>query len=448
MFVLSHKRIALFIVGLFCLMMGCGVLVFPFVRGACLFLGFDHPKEYLVLLQNNTELRASGGFMGSYARVQFARGQMHVLKIEDIYVPDGALQGHVDPPVPIQQAFGQGWFRLRDSNWDVDFPSAATTIQWFFEHGGEPKADGLIAINLTLVRELLRATGPLTLPLESTPITSDTVYARTQAAAELGFFPGSTQKRDFLSALGREVLRSWPSVPPLRKLQFVVHVFTLVRERQIFVAFANPHVVHVASALHATGALPILSSAEDFFSVSESNLGSNKANCCVKRDIDMTITTKDHQLQHVVRITFTNDNPATLKNPPVSWGGAYLMYLRVLLPRDAVLRDVKVGDLPRQMQSSDLVLLLPEQAFMAPEAARADLVTVQAYDKQGLQSVGFWVLVDAKKTQDVVLRYALPLHGQQVLRVQKQGGIDALPITIHARQTKQMDVRGEVIFPL
>ena len=35
------------------------------------------------------------------------------VEIKDIYVPDGQLVGHVDPPLPIQQAFGQGWWKLR-----------------------------------------------------------------------------------------------------------------------------------------------------------------------------------------------------------------------------------------------------------------------------------------------------------------------------------------------
>ncbi|MDP1743836.1 MAG: DUF4012 domain-containing protein, partial [Candidatus Amesbacteria bacterium] len=45
-------------------------------------------KDYVVLLQNNTELRATGGFMGSYARLRFRNGTLQSTKFEDIYEPD------------------------------------------------------------------------------------------------------------------------------------------------------------------------------------------------------------------------------------------------------------------------------------------------------------------------------------------------------------------------
>ena len=63
--------------------------------------------------------------MGSYAVVRSQESGVRSVEIKDIYVPDGQLVGHVDPPLPIQQAFGQGWWKLRDSNWDTDFTAAA-----------------------------------------------------------------------------------------------------------------------------------------------------------------------------------------------------------------------------------------------------------------------------------------------------------------------------------
>jgi hypothetical protein len=76
-------------------------------------------KNYLVLLQNDTELRPSGGFLGSYAKVELASTGIKNISVQDIYVPDGQLLGHVDPPLPIQQAFGkilQGLLSIRMRN--------------------------------------------------------------------------------------------------------------------------------------------------------------------------------------------------------------------------------------------------------------------------------------------------------------------------------------------
>ena len=99
----------------------------------------------------NKLLRATGGFPGSYARVTFENGALKSMSVEDLYQPDGQLLGHVEPPYPIQEAFLQGWFKLRDANWDPDYASAAATMDWFFEKGGETKVDGIVAVNLGLL---------------------------------------------------------------------------------------------------------------------------------------------------------------------------------------------------------------------------------------------------------------------------------------------------------
>ena len=111
-------------------------------------------KDYVVLLQNNTELRATGGFMGSYARLRFRNGTLQNTKFEDIYEPDGQLYGYVKPPAPLDLAFDHGSWKLRDSNWDPDFRVSAPQIAWFFGQGGEV-VDGLVALNLTTVLKVL-----------------------------------------------------------------------------------------------------------------------------------------------------------------------------------------------------------------------------------------------------------------------------------------------------
>ena len=156
-------------------------------------------KEYLVLLQNNMELRPTGGFLGSYARVSFTDGYLETIKVEDIYVPDGQLPGYVEPPAPIKQYLNSNGWLLRDSNWDPDFSQAAPIIEWFFEQGKEPEAEGVVAVNLFVAQDLMRAVGPVYLADYQETVTAENLFAKTQAHSEVGFFPGSTQKRDWLS---------------------------------------------------------------------------------------------------------------------------------------------------------------------------------------------------------------------------------------------------------
>ena len=118
-------------------------------------------KTYFLILQNNMELRPSGGFMGSYAKITFENGVLKKFQVKDIYEPDGQLEGHVEPPIPLQQASKTGDWRLRNANWEIDFQEAARDIKWFFEKGKEEDVQGIIAINLGLIIEILKVTGPI-----------------------------------------------------------------------------------------------------------------------------------------------------------------------------------------------------------------------------------------------------------------------------------------------
>ena len=62
------------------------------------FLGLDGKKrEYMVLFQNENELRASGGFIGSYGILSVEDGKWRGLEVNDVYQADGQLKGHVEP---------------------------------------------------------------------------------------------------------------------------------------------------------------------------------------------------------------------------------------------------------------------------------------------------------------------------------------------------------------
>src|SRR3990167_4553646 len=79
---------------------------------------FSGEKRYLILLQNQMELRPTGGFLGSYAVAKIKNGKLVDVSVQDIYEPDGRVTEHIEPPEPIQEAFQLGTLRLRDANWD------------------------------------------------------------------------------------------------------------------------------------------------------------------------------------------------------------------------------------------------------------------------------------------------------------------------------------------
>src|SRR4030042_5849513 len=108
-------------------------VLFIFVLAAIFLVWkFNQPRTFLILLQNNQELRPTGGFMGSYAILKTQDFKLKDLKVEDIYETDGKVSAHINPPAPIQEAFHLGTWRLRDANWDPNFKSTAETLDWIF----------------------------------------------------------------------------------------------------------------------------------------------------------------------------------------------------------------------------------------------------------------------------------------------------------------------------
>jgi len=125
-------------------------------------LGDKVPHRYLVLLQNSNELRATGGFIGSYLLVDMNDGKIAKMEAHDVYESDGQLMELVPAPPGIDQVAKRLY--MRDANYSPDFPTSAQKIMWFLEHSRGPSVDTVVAIDQTVVESLLGLTGPVDLP--------------------------------------------------------------------------------------------------------------------------------------------------------------------------------------------------------------------------------------------------------------------------------------------
>lgn len=122
-------------------------------------LGDQAPHRYLILLQNNNEIRPTGGFIGSYIILDMNDGYIDKLEVNDVYDIDGAYTEKITPPEEFA-GFTDNW-RFRDSNYHPDFPTSAASASWMLEKEGGPTVDTVIAINQGLLKDLLEVTGPV-----------------------------------------------------------------------------------------------------------------------------------------------------------------------------------------------------------------------------------------------------------------------------------------------
>lgn len=368
-------------------------------------------KEYLVLLQNNMELRPTGGFLGSYARISFTDGYLDNVKVEDIYVPDGQLPGYVEPPAPIKRYLNSNGWLLRDSNWDPDFSQAAPVMEWFFEQGKEPEADGVVAVNLFVAQDLMRAVGPIYLADYQETVTAENLFAKAEAHSEVDFFPGSTQKRDFLSLVAKQLLEKIKAADWRTQIKVVRAIRDSLRRKHILVWVKDNQITQVARRFNWDGKLG--AGDGDYLMLVEANLGVNKTNCCLERRINHEVTlTETGELREKLIINYKNNNPVT-PDPPKFWGGGYKNYLRVYLPKAAQLESVKINQALIQLSEMD-------------QERVGDFLVV-----------GFLVEVGGGESGEVEINYSqsVPLANRVYrLKVQKQSGTsdDPYSLTFHS----------------
>src|SRR3989344_5321711 len=120
-------------------------------------LGDPKEKRYLVLFQNDKELRATGGFITAYAQFRFVRGKAILEKADDIYAMDNALSKKFPAPPEITK-FHKGVYNLniRDSNLSPDLLVSMGLFEDLYASvGGKEKIDGIWLVDTHVLVEAL-----------------------------------------------------------------------------------------------------------------------------------------------------------------------------------------------------------------------------------------------------------------------------------------------------
>lgn len=127
-------------------------------------LGADGPRTYLLLVQNNAEVRALGGIPGSVSLLRAEDGGVQILETRN----GGSLGDLPEPVVPLTDTemslFGEDLAAdMRDVTFTPDFPRAAAIAAaiWVQEVGGE--VDGVVSVDPGALALLLDAIGPVPL---------------------------------------------------------------------------------------------------------------------------------------------------------------------------------------------------------------------------------------------------------------------------------------------
>lgn len=343
-------------------------------------------REYLVLLQNESELRPGGGFIGSYAILSFEDGKFINFEVQDVYEADGQLKGHVEPPEEIKKHLGEaGWF-MRDANWQASFPVAARDIAWFLEKETGRKVDGVIGINLATVKAILKVSGELFVPDFKEKVNTDNLYEKAEYYSENNFFPGSVQKASFLGGVSKQLMEEIKNMKVEKGEALLSAMLEVLEENEMQIALNEPQLAAVMLSLGWDGSMYDGKCSSDrcladYLYLVEANFGVNKANYFIKRKINRNVEILPNEVKNNLRISY--ENTAKSNSFP---GGDYKNYLRVYIPKEAQLMEIAVteeGKGRRVVGGTDLVIK----------------------EVLGKKEVGFLVTTEVSKKAEVEVKY-------------------------------------------
>lgn len=307
-------------------------------------LGGKNKKKYLILFANNRELRPGGGFIGSFAILEFRNYKKEFFALYDVYDADGQLKIHIEPPSSIKNYLNQPHWFLRDSAFSPDFEKNFKTAEFFLEKEiNSGQFDGGILITTTAVENILKAFGDLYLPDYKEKINSHNFYLKTQLYAEKNFFPGSIQKKTFLNSLIQQILVHFNQSSLIDLAKELKKSFD---EKQMVLYFKDESLMEMVDSLLWSGRvffshclIKKYACVNNYFFPFDANLGVNKTDYFVDKSLFLKINIdQDGKITNYLTLRYTNNSPYDLFP-----GGLYKNYFQSYLPEQinikAVIRD-------------------------------------------------------------------------------------------------------------
>ncbi|MFA5770514.1 MAG: DUF4012 domain-containing protein [Patescibacteria group bacterium] len=297
-------------------------------------------SKYVIFFANNMELRPGGGFLGSFGVIEIGNYSIGDIKIYDIYDADGQLTVHLDPPKPIAQYLSVPHWFFRDSNFSPDFFTNYQKALFFLEK--EMKMtdfSGGILLTTTAIENILYAFNDLYIPDYNEYINAKNFYLKTQLHVEKKFFPGSIQKKTFLSSLVRQIKNN---VDTADAKNLFFQIKKSLDEKQIAVFFEDQNFQSLFDSSFWSGRVidPKCTLSDkcitDYIFPYDANLGANKANFFINRFVNLKIKIdSEGQISHLLSIQYKNDSPAEIFPT-----GYYRNYFQILLPKNSTLNQI------------------------------------------------------------------------------------------------------------
>ena len=304
----------------------------PLIEVAPYLLGIESERTYLVIFQNDKELRPTGGFLTAYSVMSVKEGKFEPVSSNDIYNLDAQYKPDTPAPEPIikylEGPYGLNKnLRLRDMNWTPDFAQSMEQFSRAVEEAGIKGIDGIIAVDTHLLVNLLEVLGPVGVPgfgNYSTQIVPECNCP--QVIYELELFadvegpivwdpldptriiyapPNYENRKKIIGPLMNSILANAMGQPKEKLPDLFEAVFKSLTEKHVLFYLFDEEAQKAVESFGIAGRIDDYQG--DYLHINDANLGGRKSNLYVTQEVDQQIEVeKDGSVVKTVTITYKN----------------------------------------------------------------------------------------------------------------------------------------------
>lgn len=380
-------------------------------------MGNDGKKKYLILFQNDAELRPTGGFITAYAHLTIDKGTIESGGSSDIYKLDDTLTKRFPAPAPILKYLPNVYnLNIRDTNLSPDFLVSMKQFENLYKvSAADQDIDGIVTIDTKFVLDIIKVLGAI--EAEGTKFTADIVdecacpqiiyelekYADTPVNFEKG-----NERKAIISPLMQQMIAMILSAPQSKWPNIISTILSSFSQKHLLLYFKDVSAQSAVEKVNFAGRMYAYDG--DYFYLNETNFGGAKSNLYIQQVLKQVITrTKNGQINKKVTIEYKYprraDNCSLERERGLCLAGIYRDWVRVYVPLGSTL-----------IKSSGL-----EQNFTAGE------------DLGKTVFEGFFTL-RPEGSAKIELEYtsSVKLAPDYKLLIQKQPGIPNFPYDIEA----------------
>ena len=387
-------------------------------------------KRYMIIMQNDKEIRPIGGFMTNYATFKMTNGLLDSdFTSKDMYSVDleldkiDAYTDFPDPPAPYGDLLKVERWYARDMNFSPDFVTSMDQFMNYYNLAGRVNGyvdikpvDGIFAIDTYVISELLDVTGPVT--VNGTTYTKDNVVLELEKIASLALAEQSNRKRvlgDLMEGMLKNVFESESNLWP----KLIDKGVDLALRKHISIYVFDPEAQALIEEYNLGGRIKENVDG-DYSMVVSTNLGGDKTNWFTTKEVSHTLEKQNDKWLRTVKIKYHYTEPDSEYSALVK---RFKDWVRVYAP---------VG--------SELVSV---------EGSEAPAYNLSDQERNKIWFSGYLELGPGE-SKEIIFKYHIPAEAVGTdaykLNIQKQAGIDKEKHTVtYGNETKEIELSKDTV---